>query len=961
MSIRALAFLLCCLASLAARGQEILQINDLLMQANQLNLSGRPIEAEPLAREALSLIENLGMKQARMRSIKQAFAQHHLGIALRLQGRAGEAEPLIRAALPVLEQEKGANSRIAIKARVHLGLAILAQGRYAEADRELREAVRRAPEPRDSDTLEAWMDARERLGRLQVLAGNDAEAEQLLQSVLDRRDADRTTDVLRRRQSAQTDLAMLRLRQDRLIEAERHARAGAELAPAAWGEAHKVTAEACDQLGVVLMKMGRDEEAETWLRRAVGIGEPLLGQDIGATAKPFRNLALLLEKRGALDEAEAMYAKATAAAEKCGGSEMLARTLRAQARFLMNQGRPEAAQPLYDRAIKLADQLFALSRGLNDTAREAMMNGLRPLYNEAIANRVRLDAKEPGRGHDRAALADISRTQSRLFTEMLRAADVARQAGDPVFIQLKAQRNDALQRLLELRRHFTLTARLDDTGQAVPVKTVNDPYVLARWRAASENLQARITAAQHSRDEAETRLWREFPRFMELEDPRPVSVDELQRRWLRPDETLLVYHRLPHLLLVFMVSRDDFQLVRVKVDLDELDRLVVEVRKPMEASGRRDRLAQLDPGMLHRLYTLLMQPLESRLPVGRKLLIVGDGPLYTLPYEMLVTRWGKAEQADYTAARAADLGQYARLAYAGARWRFNYQPSLAALAIGRDPRPQRSGFKQSLIAYADPIFDRGDETPTTTTRSLLTALGATRNGQASLPRLPETADEVAAVAAILGGRSEIHLREDAQEARVKRADLSRARYLHFATHGLLSGELAELKDYAMLDAAALSRGLKLIADADTVTASAKPEAAARGEPALALTLVGDLQGEDGLLTMSEVLGLKLDADLVVLSACNTAGTGTPSGEGFAGLTRAFMHSGAKGLLVSQWSVESLATRDLITDTYRHIKTGMSSQDALATAQEKLRGSRDVRLDLSRAHPYFWAPFVHVGE
>jgi CHAT domain-containing protein len=111
------------------------------------------------------------------------------------------------------------------------------------------------------------------------------------------------------------------------------------------------------------------------------------------------------------------------------------------------------------------------------------------------------------------------------------------------------------------------------------------------------------------------------------------------------------------------------------------------------------------------------------------------------------------------------------------------------------------------------------------------------------------------------------------------------------------------------------------------------------------------------------MGLKMNADLVVLSACNTAGERVEArnGEGFAGLTRAFMHAGARGLLVSHWSVESLATRDLITDFFQRQKAGATTSDALAAAQADIRDSRDERLHLSRAHPFFWAPFVHVGD
>jgi CHAT domain-containing protein len=358
---------------------------------------------------------------------------------------------------------------------------------------------------------------------------------------------------------------------------------------------------------------------------------------------------------------------------------------------------------------------------------------------------------------------------------------------------------------------------------------------------------------------------------------------------------------------------------------------------------------------------LLLKPFETQLPAGRHLLVVGDGPLYTLPFEMLVTRWNDAERKDFTAARSRDLSEYGRLAYAGAQWRFSYLPSLAALAIQRSERRASATFAESLIAFADPVFERADTTPSAATRSLLADIGGLRGGRVSIPRLPETADEVAAVADILGGKHEIFLREAAQESRVKHSDLSHARYLHFATHGLLGGEFARLKGYIPDDEIAKSGYTRNLVVEDEETEPAV--APAQGQPALALTLVGDLAGEDGLLTMSEVMGLKMNADLVVLSACNTAGerAETRNGEGFAGLTRAFMHAGARGLLVSHWSVESLATRDLITDFFRRRQAGAPTPDALAAAQTDLRASRDEQLHLSRAHPFFWAPFVHVGD
>ena len=125
-----------------------------------------------------------------------------------------------------------------------------------------------------------------------------------------------------------------------------------------------------------------------------------------------------------------------------------------------------------------------------------------------------------------------------------------------------------------------------------------------------------------------------------------------------------------------------------------------------------------------------------------------------------------------------------------------------------------------------------------------------------------------------------------------------------------------------------------------------------------LSLSGDMRGEDGFLTLSDVIAdLKTDAELVVLSACNTAGEGGEpgGGEGFTGMTRAFMYAGASGLYVSHWSVESKATLDLMLEAFKRLRKKMNPVEALAEAREVIRRSP------GRGNPVFWAPFVYLGK
>jgi CHAT domain-containing protein len=190
-----------------------------------------------------------------------------------------------------------------------------------------------------------------------------------------------------------------------------------------------------------------------------------------------------------------------------------------------------------------------------------------------------------------------------------------------------------------------------------------------------------------------------------------------------------------------------------------------------------------------------------------------------------------------------------------------------------------------------------------------------------LPPLPKAAEELRAIAAALPGEDDLILvGPDAAEENLKRADLSRARVLAFATHGLVSGEL---------------KGL--------------------WEPAL---LVGTAEGsgEDGLLGASEIARMKLDADWVILSACNTAAGEDAGAPAYSGLASAFAQAGARSLMLSHWRVRDDAAAKLSVGTVRGAAAGLPRAEALRQAQLALMADPSVP---GAAHPAIWAPFVIV--
>ena len=197
----------------------------------------------------------------------------------------------------------------------------------------------------------------------------------------------------------------------------------------------------------------------------------------------------------------------------------------------------------------------------------------------------------------------------------------------------------------------------------------------------------------------------------------------------------------------------------------------------------------------------------------------------------------------------------------------------------------------------------------------------------ALSPLPETSSELNKVAAILGaGTSRLFLRAEASEANFRAQNLLDYRILYFATHGLLPGELK-----------------------------------CQAEPGLVLTPpTGQSSSRlrDGLLEASEIAALKLNADLVVLSACNTAGgAGKFGGEALSGLAESFFFAGARSLVVSHWQVPSAATAQLMSAMFTTLGPELKGGSSLAlkAAQAQLIAQKET------SHPFFWAAFVVVGD
>ena len=373
-----------------------------------------------------------------------------------------------------------------------------------------------------------------------------------------------------------------------------------------------------------------------------------------------------------------------------------------------------------------------------------------------------------------------------------------------------------------------------------------------------------------------------------------------------------------------------------------LNLLAIDVEKAPDG----DKPLPFDLTRAHQLYQALFGQVEDLIK-GKHLLIVPSGPLTQLPFHVLVT-----EQPDLA---ATGTDAFRRAAWLAKSNSITVLPSVSSLKALRE-HAKTSHATKPFVGFGNPLLDGPDhrygvraEMARAKQRCSKApwqrVAGPVAGGMKPLQQrgglaevadirsqvpLPETADELCTVARDLGvSDSDIWLGARANEREVKRlsdsGQLASYRIVHFATHGALAGELK-----------------------------------AGAEPGLILTPPGEATPEDdGYLSASEIAGLKLDADWVILSACNTAAGGSEGAEALSGMSRAFFYAGARALLVSHWAVNSDATVKLITKT-----VSTMAADKTVGRSEALRRSMVALIEKGEpheAHPAYWAPFVLVGE
>ena len=559
---------------------------------------------------------------------------------------------------------------------------------------------------------------------------------------------------------------------------------------------------------------------------------------------------------------------------------------------------------------------------------------LADLHTEAPASAL-------SQGHLSKAFELADHARGRAVQSALNKSSTRAAAKDPALAQLMRQEQDALKQISAMRgllsNHLSQASDEQDPGVVKDLKTS-----ISRLSQARSALMAEIEA--------------NFPDYAELINPTAPSLAQAQSILL-PDEALLAFFVGRERSFVWVVSKAGVPaFVAIELGADELGGQVDEIRLALAPDA--DTLGDIpsfDLGVAFELYQQLLGPVVPAWWQQKHLVIVPHRALGYLPLSVLPT-----QEIEPVATSDTLFSKYRDVPWLARTHSVTVLPSVGALRTLR-AMPSSKGLRHNFAGFADPVFS-SEQTQVVTALQVSTATaGESKIGVRGvsvrlrglmkvekldamtsvdisvLPPLPDTREEVNEIARALRAdlNRDVFFGEAASESQVKSLDLSNYRVIAFATHGLIPGDLDGLV-----------------------------------QPALALSSPEVVGGdEDGLLMMGEVLGLQLNADWVILSACNTGAGEGAGAEAISGLGRAFFYAGARALLVSNWPVETTSARALTTGLFRKqlADANMSRAEALRQVIVDLIDGpgyiepKTGKVVFAYAHPIFWAPFSLIGE
>jgi CHAT domain-containing protein/Tfp pilus assembly protein PilF len=647
---------------------------------------------------------------------------------------------------------------------------------------------------------------------------------------------------------------------------------------------------------------GDSTRARAYYQKALAIQEKLAPEGIDL-ARTLMDMGDLVRESGDLPAAEQYYRRALAIRTKRDPeSSEHAESLAAVASILRDQRQFDASAQFYAQALGALEKQTTRLGGSED-----VRTGFRAKHSEIYRDYVELllTLKQPER-----AFEVLERSRARSLLEVLAAAHIDIHKGaDPSLLEEERS----------LRQ--SLTAKSDRRLRLLGEK--NNEKQIAAFDKEIEDLNKQF-------QQLEERMRASSPDYAALTQPHPLTTGDIQQ--LLDDETVLLEYTLgkehSHVFALTSVSVNVFELPQ-RAEIEKAARSVYDRvterntrprgKTPSQVQVHRTPAAAAYAEASRTLSEMVMSPVARQIE-GKRLLIVSDGALQYIPFAVLPAPQSRAEGTVSLVVNHEIVNL----------------PSASTLGVLRRQAANRKTASKSVIVMADPVFDLQDgrlrRSPQTTAhvdsggglgRSSLERSGrdvrVSKNG--IFPRLPFTRREADAISTIAApGDAVQELDFDASKATAMSRKLSDYRIVHLATHGLLNSEHPELSGlvFSLVD----RRGHK----------------------------------QDGFLRLADIYDLDLNADLVVLSACQTALGKQVDGEGLIGLARGFMYAGSPRVIASLWNVDDKATAELMAKFYEAmLKNHQTPAQALRFAQTWMQ--KQKRWESPRS----WAGFVLLGE
>ncbi|MFQ6118448.1 MAG: CHAT domain-containing protein [Methanosarcinales archaeon] len=518
-------------------------------------------------------------------------------------------------------------------------------------------------------------------------------------------------------------------------------------------------------------------------------------------------------------------------------------------------------------------------------------------YEMIIALFYRLHQKEPHKEYNEEAFLYTEKAKARALLDMLAEAKFGIKFG---LSQKDIEFENSLYEEIEIARKFLISAKSEEE------KT---------------KIDQNLNRAEEELEEYKLKIKKINPLYASIQYPQPITVEEVQKNILKSkEEALLEYYTGYGNSFLFVITKEKFKILKLPKKNSELAEEIRKLREPFERVEESIlELKRLDLKIAHNLYKELIAPAIPYLDGIKHLIIVPHGCLHYLPFEMLITN-----PVEKKTNENVSISEYQNPHYLIEEYSISYSPSASVLDPKLLYRKRTNPQKGELIAFANPDFgDISQEETEETTRNLF----LTKAMRQRIEELPYAEQEVEEIKKYYRNPLILKKKEAKEESFVKNS----AYYpvIHLSTHGFLN------------EAHPIYSGI-------------------------VFSYNEEIKDVD-LLHAYEIFNLDLNCDLVTLSACETA-LGQEiekiGGEGVVGLTRSFLYAGAESLVVSLWKVEDESTSYLMSEFYKNMREkGLSKVEALRQAKLSLikKEKKIEGTNFSYSHPFFWAPFILVGD